>query len=269
MSDIIIHIGLPKTATSYLQADVFPFVEDLHLLRGWKSIRKMLSVYNKTILISDESLSGSLYSGDWRNDFSAKIKLIKTTFNNPKIIIGFREQKGFILSSYKQYLHQKGTKDFNSFYNIENTGLIKIEDLIYESMIEELKLNFNEIFIYTLDLIKNDFQLFFDQFSEFSGVPKVDVKSFTSKHRNVGVKTIKEIELLIKTNKLNNKLDGFLYSPIFKKLKITPLQIILNGLPFDNSPDFKMPDEVNQFVSNHYKNDWTNISNMVNVKCVE
>lgn len=82
---IIIHIGLPKTATTFLQTEVFPNLENTNFLRSFNSFYELY--YSKgnnfeNILISDEMLSGLYFKGDPLKNYKKNIQLLKTIFNN-------------------------------------------------------------------------------------------------------------------------------------------------------------------------------------------
>jgi hypothetical protein len=139
MRDIYVHIGLHKTATTFLQNNLFPLLtEDIsyvHPVDFTKQVRDIATLdeiifpYNeirieiekihnneKPILISSENLSGNpglKYIN--RGQIFNRLKLL---YPNCKIIIGLREQWSLISSMYKLYIQNGGTKPINDYiYN--------------------------------------------------------------------------------------------------------------------------------------------------------
>jgi len=131
--DVLVHIGYHKTGTTFLQKEVFrhpglPFnlIDRRQVQR--EIIRKSMFFFEpdqtRSILtekfcpdrinvISDEDLLGSPHSGGY-NSYDNLLK-IKQLFPNAKILIGIREQKDIILSSYKQYIKTIGTLSLKKY----------------------------------------------------------------------------------------------------------------------------------------------------------
>jgi hypothetical protein len=55
---IILHIGIHKTATTFLQEIVFPKIKSVHFERSSIDIERLARKAKETLLISYESLSG-------------------------------------------------------------------------------------------------------------------------------------------------------------------------------------------------------------------
>lgn len=250
---------MPKTGTTFLQENIFPKLKDLNFYRGWSSFRELTKINNSNpVLISDESMLGDIFSGSFNNDFIKKCNKIKTVFGDPDIIIGFREQQDFIKSLYKQRLNQGGTEEFKDFFNIENTGLIKIEDLIYYDKLKFLKENFSNVYVYSFDDFINDKQNFITDLLSFLNVSITD---FNDELKNKGSVYDYQLKRLLKYNKLNEKFQKLpfsisLYNPLFKKLKITPRNIFTKNVNKPNRLLFDLSLEIQHFISLNYSEDW-------------
>jgi len=147
-----IHIGLQKTATTYLQEILFPSIKNVLVIRGWHSHRRLISSnLEKQIILSDEGLSGSLWNGNCLKEFQSNLKKIKRLYQSPKLIFGIRKQSSFILSVYKQYLQAQGSKELTYLFNENNAGLLKKQDLLWMPRINFLKKEFKDVFIYSLE----------------------------------------------------------------------------------------------------------------------
>jgi phage terminase small subunit len=142
----VIHVGLPKTATTFLQLNVFPFIEnafyrgpdpdanDIEILKPFihinvyfphsafkntesiKNYKKELYEYiqrenilDRNCLFSFESLVGSNFHSF--NNQDENIKTMKEIFPEGKILFVFRKQDEWIESQYNQTFKQSGRFD--------------------------------------------------------------------------------------------------------------------------------------------------------------
>ena len=132
--DIIIHPGMPKTATTFLQWNVFHYLKDVNYLwhifhKPWikniiwhekqvdleKAKKKFQNylVEDKVNLLSEENLyMNYLIKKDDRFEI---LKRIKYLFPKAKIIFGIRNKEEIIISLYKQYVATGGTKSYQYF----------------------------------------------------------------------------------------------------------------------------------------------------------
>ena len=157
MKKILVHIGLHKTGTSWLQhelfisqnevfepmyetkpynglstlAEDFIFDQNKNLLNSFDSNTEVIknslqSILNlkhncdKIFVMSHERLSG--YPSSSAFDSSIIARRIKTVFPDGKIFIVIREQVSCILSNYFQYLQEGGTKDITAYLNTKYDG---------------------------------------------------------------------------------------------------------------------------------------------------
>jgi len=128
----IVHIGLHKTGTTFLQRQVFPYI-------------------NKDI-ISDEALSGNpINSGNYGLEIrNILINGIKTVYgSNVKIILGVRDKDRWVHSCFNQYV--KGGR--GGFYNFDK-WFDKVFDkrlLDFDSYVSFINNNFNNVFVYNFE----------------------------------------------------------------------------------------------------------------------
>ena len=136
MTQTFLHIGLHKTATTYLQNKVFAGGENFHLLsRPYTQLNHAFnklqyandSLYNeedmlaevqklsgKKILVSDEMLSGQPYYNYINRSMIAR--RLKSIFSDATVIIFIRGQHDIVLSMYSQWIKALGgTETLNSF----------------------------------------------------------------------------------------------------------------------------------------------------------
>lgn len=138
---ILIHIGLPKTATTFLQNNVFGFLSNsnyLHpefVMRNY-AFQKLLtaddSLYDKSefkgfldkiyetnqknIILSNENFSGR-YTNMGCIERSVIAKRLKEIFPHAHILLVLRGQRSIIVSSYNQWIKgwRKGFKTIENF----------------------------------------------------------------------------------------------------------------------------------------------------------
>ena len=130
---ITLHIGLHKTATSYIQSHIFGKHPSITLIRGWFSHRQLMAAdFSKNLVISDESISGRLFNGTYLEDFNTNMEKIKELYKEPRIIFGIRRHDSFLLSVYKQYLHEGGSGNIDYIFDVNDNGIIKHHELFLE-----------------------------------------------------------------------------------------------------------------------------------------
>ncbi|RLF30481.1 MAG: hypothetical protein DRJ99_02410 [Thermoplasmata archaeon] len=171
---IILHLGMPKTGSTFLQWDFFRYARDINFLFKKEGLKKLLMeirnidkdidyeeikqkfsqylVNDKPNLVSEENLYCSMW--DKRDDRFILLDRIKHIFPNAKIIIGIRDKKKALVSWYKQYVAVGGTFSFDDFID----KVMNLNKLNYEPYIQKLHELFgaDNVFVFTMsDLIKN------------------------------------------------------------------------------------------------------------------
>lgn len=258
---------MQKTGTTFMQKSIFPELTDVHVVRGFNKVIDLIrgkhTAFSK-VLITDENISGRMRGGSYYADFARNIEAIKLIFHeNPKIIIGFRAHEAFLHSAYKYMLRSGLSKDVNHIFNIQNTGVLRFEDLYYQRRIELLKKNFTDVFVYTNESMRLDLPRFLGALQTFLG----EENSFDprliqqKKDQNVGFSSEFEVSALRKVNQFNDGLSKItgtpgLYNRFFKRFKMTPGLVFQNNMPAIFSKKHKLPEELVAFVREHFAADW-------------
>jgi hypothetical protein len=255
--NVIFHVGLHKTGTSYLQNEVFVNSDELLLIRGTNNIRQLQKYKDgQIVLFSDESFSGNLFGGDYLGDFFRNMKTIEKIFGKDvKIIFGLRKPGALIKSIYKQYVHEGGTESFDYIFNLNDTGLIKIKDLFYQNRIEYLRSQFNDVFIYEQRTLMSNFQEFSKELAKFMGIESSFDMPTNVKNSNVGIKSNLQFRTLIFLNRLRQKrITRILNRTGLHKLTFRFFcQNILKNV---KSKKFEFPHEVIESINLESKEDW-------------
>ena len=203
MKNVLIHIGLHKTGTTWLQNElftqenkVFSPLYSSNTLRGHSTLaedfifdidRNLLSSFDdntdvivnnlktiiskkessdKVFVMSHERLSGHPSSSGF--DGSIIANRIKKIFPNGKILIVIREQVSCILSNYFQYLKEGGTKNLTNFLNVKYDGRVPqfSENYFkYHYLIEFYQNLFGKenVLVLPYELFNKNKSLFFDE----------------------------------------------------------------------------------------------------------
>lgn len=253
------HIGLHKTATTFLQREVFPKWEGITYIR-WPNLEHFLRMdEGKTYLVSREGMSGQIWSPNVERVKS--IKRLAELFPEAKILLSFRRHDKYIVSSYKEFLRQGGTLFFDEFFDIEhNKGFQQRQDLLYRPKIEAVEEYFGRRpFVFLQEEISHDLQSLLKSMEEFLTGRAPEVREIDLKHQNKGVgyfpaKLLRLLNLVTKSElnpggRLN--LDNY-YT---RYLKIDPTSICQKWLAF--IPDRPMLDERQAArIREYYEQDW-------------
>ena len=144
---IYFHVGLAKTGSTFLQNNFFPKLQNIKYISTHK-YRKCIDIINKT------NYDSYLISREFDRQLEEEVKKILSHFPDTKIIIVFREHRKWISSQFKRFSKNGYHFKFEKFYNNENLGYWKNEDMIYMNKLkiinkysnhDPLVLNFEEL----------------------------------------------------------------------------------------------------------------------------
>jgi len=179
--DIFIHVGLPKTGTTFLQINVFPKM-DINFLSHIPDMYGTLTNFilsgklskDKPTLISDENLYGNIYgiqNYDTNFNIASRIKIL---YPNAKIIVTFRNKDEWLQSLHKQLRYNpytsdsihKNLDDFKTFKN-----LISKDFLDFEKYTFYLDTLFDDVLVLRYEDLKNEPDWFIRRICNFINVP--------------------------------------------------------------------------------------------------
>ncbi|MBN2348492.1 MAG: hypothetical protein JXJ22_06640 [Bacteroidales bacterium] len=177
MKKAVLHIGYPKTATSWFQKSYFPRVKNVDFYSHLKlpteffkektnnnilKVREYFERSKNTIVISDETLLGK-FSAIENNAIK-----YKAFFEDAVVIIFLRNQLEKFASNYSHYIKFGGTGNLNEFlYPDRSNNLYGGEKHKYHYILEVYKSVFGEknVHVYLFeDFQKNPLE-FTEQFS--------------------------------------------------------------------------------------------------------
>ena len=121
-TEVYFHVGLPKTASTYLQALIFP------KLKGIKFFPK--KKFNKYKNLHAQRAEGKfLFSSETDRWMDEKLKEISEYYPDAGIIFVFRRHDQWISSKYNYHLRKNGRISFDELFNLENTAAIEAGEL--------------------------------------------------------------------------------------------------------------------------------------------
>ncbi|BDX37703.1 hypothetical protein CYCD_10580 [Tenuifilaceae bacterium CYCD] len=182
----IVHIGYPKTASTWLQNEYFPKVKNFHFI-SWPTVNNSLLFTDcflfdsqrvrdnfvtsgKSLLLSSEHLSTAINFGWHYGVYSfANAYKIKAIYPNAKIVIFVRRQQSLICSAYLQYIKNGGTFGFRKW--LYSGKVFSFEHLIFSRLIQLYDSLFGEdnVKVYLFEEFKKNPLLFLSRFNEDLG----------------------------------------------------------------------------------------------------
>jgi hypothetical protein len=263
MSNFFVHIGLPKTGTTFLQKAVFPKISSITYIRRRHNLRTLVrSPASRKILISDEAFSGNPLNGSWSNEFEKNVQMMQVIFNAPAIIIGFRRHESLLISLYKQYLQEGGTGTIKDLFDpFTNTGLIKRHELHFRRRLEYLDRHFQRVFVYSQEELHTNLSGFLADLATFMDVSIPQPEHLSLFERNVGLRGVRQARILRHLNRLDRGLDRAKYLPtlngrILRKLRLTPRHLCQHRLSSLPTAPLVLSSEIKEYVSLEYEEDW-------------
>jgi hypothetical protein len=221
---IYLHVGMHKTASTFLQKNVFPKYASENLIYNPKDLMNLLeeififdygnqdsilrakkkvenySKNNKKLFVSSEQISQLFCS----NNYDQNAKIAFEIFPKATIILFLRYQPDWILSSYKQSLQMGDWQDIEKFLNYKDGNFRRVpkNKLLYNSE------GFLHTDIYNIDYCKllkiyfNLFKkenvnvLFYENFQTDPNATVNEISSILSENLD-----LTQINLEIKSNK--------------------------------------------------------------------
>lgn len=206
MSKVVIHIGYPKTATTWLQDIFFPNVKNFRFV-NWreanrlilnsdcfafnpKNFRDELLSGDSNLLISSEFFATAINSGFNYGYFSYGIShKLNESFPDATIIIFIRRQQSLIPSAYQQYVKNGGTYSFTRW--LYSGEVFCFEHLIYSRLIEHYINLFGEkqVKVFLFEDFKKNNRKFMENFCQQFGM-EVDWDKINFNPTNRGLRLL-------------------------------------------------------------------------------
>lgn len=205
-TQIFFHVGLGKTASTYLQYEVFPKLQGINYIQ-----RTRYNHYQE--IIKNHTADKHLISREFDRQFFNEVGKMAKFDPNARIIIVLRRNESWIASQYRRYLKNGGFKTFSEFLDLENNeGWWEKEEVYFYPKLQYIEENFNHkpLVLFHDELKHNPYQ-FIKRIVDYTGTTfdknkislKPSHKSYSTKQlliiRDVSKKIFKSDEVKAKT----------------------------------------------------------------------
>jgi hypothetical protein len=218
----ILHIGYPKTSSTWFQEKFYPFVkngfyvprdfiQDLFLRPGafdWNEqecrtqLNLLMGQKNNRLIICEELLLGRLRPGGVKHFVTREVaNRIKLVCPEASIVIFIRNQLDAIASAYSQYIHSGGNYSIDNFIYPEkisggdynNLVLLGPDYFLYHKVIDYYAGLYGKenVYIFLYEDFRESGSQFIAAFSEKLGLT-VDEKKLSYEKVNEGYRTMLE-----------------------------------------------------------------------------
>lgn len=267
MPELIIHLGLHKTATGTLQRQFFPSCDELELFttlipemkkfielvtkkdpihfNSTKALENLAPLLNekKVNLISNESLSGPPWAGVIELSLDHRTPILenlRSVFPDARIIIVLRRQDALARSFYREYLKNGGTRKVRRFYGMEKNAqhppLMSLDRFMFSQYIEAIHNYFPKgVLILTFEEFILQPSVFLKKITDFMGIecPNIILKKENSTNFGSLGLEINRILNFIFRSQLNPSgfIPGFNAAKFGKKQRLNLLQHLHDKWP--------------------------------------
>lgn len=199
--EIYFHVGLGKTASTYLQYKVFPKLKGIYYIQRTR--------YNKyPLIIKKTNYNKYLISREFDRQFEKEVKKMASLYPNAKIIIVLRRNEGWLASQYRRYIKNGGNRSMQEFIDIEkNQGRWDRQEAFFYKKLQLIDENFTNkpLVLFHEELKKSPFS-FIDRIAKYTGTNydknKINIKP---RHKSYNTKQLKVIKRISKTLSLPDR----------------------------------------------------------------
>lgn len=128
---VYFHVGLGKTASTWLQQEVFPRLNGIRFIPPQK--------YRQSKAIIQKHRGGRLLvSREFDRQFEREVKWFTDSYPDAQVIVVFRKHAEWIASQYKRHVKNGWSGDLEQFLDLSssNQGFWNQEDLLYSPKLE-------------------------------------------------------------------------------------------------------------------------------------
>ena len=255
---IFFHIGIERTATTYLQKKIFPHFQNIHYIP--KNEYK-----NKDDIISQTNHERCLISYELPPDMEGELKQFAQQYPDANIIIVLRRQDQWIASQYKRYLKNGQCSELKHLLDLKHdNGYWKKDQLCFYPKLQFIiNLFQHEPCILFYENLKKDPLAFIKRIATFTGASyapdTVPPKPF---HVSYSEKQLLVLKMLRKnkTPQINKPKQKSLKHKIINKTALIIRYTILtlaSLIPGFMLKEKKLiPPGTLSEIAEYYKNDW-------------
>jgi len=212
------HIGMHKTASTFLQKNIFPAFENIHYI-------KKHDYFKKDTLVKRSSSQKFLFTNECESSQEDRIERLHRLFPHSKIILVLRRHDRWITSKYKYSLRKGKGLTFREYYDCYyKPGQPNAHELQFMHTISVIQKYFPTppLILFHEEIVKNP-QAVVDLLAEYMGV-SVNKKKLSFSRVNAAFSE-KQLQWLFRYNRFfyrqNQKKDS--RKGVMKKLRLKAL----------------------------------------------
>lgn len=274
--EIFIHIGAYKTGTTFLQTRIFPVWPNLVYRNDLWLPYLALVEKDKKYLLSNETLYGRPWARNnqlsWSQERKAALRALGRLFPHAQILVSVRGHSYFLLSLYKQYLHEGGVVELDDFFDISSdSGLIKKDDLMYMQTINWLRQYFKtDPFVFTFEEMRDNLAGLLKRFETLFKEVMPGTASIERAPKNQGVFHWQS-RLLRLLNRIDRKPWSYIKTGGVLKLTnpftlahgLDPRTICQKRLKWVSNKPIQFNDDYKRRIDEFYEEDWKAIKRLI------
>lgn len=184
------HIGMCKTATTFMQNEVFPRWPGINYLKSRNLEYFLLLKENEKYLISCEGFTGRMFGTI--EEKCQSVYYLSRMFKDSNIIISVRRHGGYLGSLYSQYLRYGGHGDMADFIDLtgdRDRAFIRCRDFCFEPVIRAAELAFGKSpFVFDMAELSTNFDGLLQDLAAFLQTPVPSSRSFGQEPKNFSLK---------------------------------------------------------------------------------
>ena len=136
--EIYFHVGLGKTASTYLQYAFFPKLKGVHYVQ-----RTKYRFYDA--ILRKGEYEKYFFSREFDQQLEAEVSQFARLYPDTKPIIIFRRHDGWIASQYRRYIKNGSSRSFEAFFDVENdSGIWPRQEVTFRPMLDLLEKYFSK-----------------------------------------------------------------------------------------------------------------------------
>ena len=184
---VFIHVGLHKTGTTYLQSEVFPNLKGITYVPWSRFETFFRPSTHPNCLISREGLSGGLWAP--LEEREATFRALSQSFPEARLLIAFRRHDSYIVSTYRQYLHQGGTLSFPDYFTLgRESSFMKPEQFVFSPFLDWIERYFHTSpFVFFFEELRTNLEPLLAEMTTFLGAESLRPDDLSNRSQNRGL----------------------------------------------------------------------------------
>jgi hypothetical protein len=271
---LFIHVGLPKTGTTFMQEHVFPAFTGIKFLGKAKSVSidDMLADDRRKYLMSSEHLLGCpfLIDGEWAATFRSNAVRLAERFPQARILLSLRKHEGLLSSYYKEHISKPNRPRYPTlpeYFDVENDkGMVRRQDLRFRDLVGHLERCFGRPpFVFFQEEIRDRFPALLADLAAYLDEPvPVLADGLAKKTVNPGVNYY-QAKLLVLLNRLDSRMSRIrglptLHNRLFMRLGIQPDRLCRHYLRWLSDRPLEISEPQRSFIAANYREDWVAVN---------